>query len=118
MGGGGGGAVLIMAEFKGNLEQQIDEFELLQSMFSGPGEFQVDDEASYDQVTAFLRDLTPHTPGRLRFTVHIVVDTYPPLQSEQDSVDDTAAGSKSIQHSVDISFKLPHRYLTLAEVVS
>jgi len=110
----GGGAVLeelIMAELKDNLEQQIDEFELLQSMFSGPGEFQVDDEASYDQVIAYVKALTPNTPARLRFTVHILVDARPPLDSEQDSVDGAVTGSKTVQHGVDISFKLPHRYV-------
>ena len=109
-GEGGGGAVLeelIMAELKDNLEQQIDEFELLQSMFSGPGEFQVDDEASYDQVIAYVKALTPNTPARLRFTVHILVDARPPLDSEQDSVDGAVTGSKTAQHGMDISFKLP-----------
>lgn len=103
----------VMAELKHNLEQQIDEFELLQCMFSGPGEFQVEDESSYDQVIAFLRDLTPHSPGRLSFSVHILIDAqHQPLDSESElsSRDGSPAESKAVQHTVDISFRLPHRY--------
>lgn len=100
----------VMAELKHNLEQQIDEFELLQCMFSGPGEFQVDDETSYDQVIAFLKDLTPHSPGRLSFSVHILIDAqHQPLDSESE-LSGSPAESKAVQHTVDISFRLPHRY--------
>ena len=109
----GVGLGAVMAELKHNLEQQIDEFELLQCMFSGPGEFQVEDESSYDQVIAFLRDLTPHSPGRLSFSVHILIDAqHQPLDSESElsSRDGSPAESKAVQHTVDISFRLPHRY--------
>ena len=50
-------------------EQQVDELELLQSVFSQPREFTVGDEAAIVQVKAFLQDLTPSPPPSLSCTV-------------------------------------------------
>lgn len=92
-------------DLRGNLEQQVDELELLQSIFSAPGEFQVDDQSSYDQVSAFLKDLAPDTPGRLSCKLHIPIDAHQP-ENEHERTDASAA----VPLTVDISIRLPHSY--------
>ena len=94
-----------MADLKTNLEQQMDELELLQSVFSAPGEFQIEDQATFDQASAFLRDLTPATPGRLSCSLHIPIGAHQPEGPPEASGGD---GSTS-QHILNISIRLPHR---------
>lgn len=84
-----------------SLEQQVDELELLQSMFSAPGEFEIDDQSSYDQISAFLKDLLPEPHGRLSYKLHILT------QIGEDGGTNEESGA--FQHTVDISFRLPHR---------
>ena len=88
-----------------NLEQQVDELELLQSMFSAPGEFQIEDQATFDQASAFLRDLTPASPGRLSCSLHIPIDAHQPEGPPQASGGDSSTN----QHIMNISIRLPHR---------
>ena len=91
-----------MDDLRSRLEQQSDELELLQSMFSAPGEFQIDDQTSYDQVSSFLRSLTPDAPGRLSCSLHIPIEAH----HHHDAGEGTAT-----RHTVDVFIRLPHRYL-------
>ena len=62
-----------MAELRERCEQQVDELELLQSVFGQPGEFTLGDEAAIVQVKAFLQDLTPSPPPSLSCTVSLAL---------------------------------------------
>ena len=95
-----------MADLKSNLEQQIDELELLQSMFSAPGEFQIEDQSTFDQASAFIRDLTPATPGRLSCSLHIPIDAHQPAAPGASA---SGGDSHTDQHILNISIRLPHR---------
>ena len=59
---------------KERCEQQLDELELLQSVFSQPGEFTLGDEDAIAQVKAFLQNLTPSLPPSLSCTVSLTVE--------------------------------------------
>ncbi len=54
---------------KSNLLEQIDEIELLQSVYSKPGEFKIEDEAALSQARAFLCGVSPTPPVSLSYTV-------------------------------------------------
>ena len=58
---------------KDNLEQQINEIELLQSVYSMPGEFKIDDEAAFTLAGSFINGLSVTHPSTLSYTVHLTV---------------------------------------------
>ena len=95
-----------------NLEQQIDELEFLQSMYSAPGEFKIQDQVSYQQALAYVQQLTPEAPKTLSSSLHIPVNAH--QDSEDEDEDDVArepaAENTSVQHYVDISIRMPNRY--------
>lgn len=88
------------------LEQQVDELEFLQSMYSAPGEFKIEDQASYQQAVAHLQHLTPDAPKVLSCSLHIPIDAH---QDTGDEGEEACAGNTDIQHHVDISIRLPNR---------
>ncbi len=106
------------AALRSLLEQQLDEMELLQSMFSSPGEFQIDDQSSFEQASHFRNGLVPGIPGRLSYSLHILVDAQqsaPPGASEAQPASPVRGGGCSTaqpkQHAVDVVVKLPHGYV-------
>lgn len=78
---------------RSRLELQLDELDLLESVFSGEGEFEVGDAAVREQARAHARGLTPIAPGRLSCALHISV------RSSQHRV----------ETSVHVAVKLSHR---------
>ena len=88
-----------------NLEQQVDEFELLQSVYSALGEFQIEDQLSYDKATAYLKQLIPDPPAALSCKINILVDAH--LHSDDE--DETTTSSPAAQYSVTITVRLPNR---------
>ena len=61
-------------DVKANLEQQINEIELLQSVYSKPGEFKIDDKDAFTLAEAFVSGNSPSCPNYLSYTVHLSVD--------------------------------------------
>lgn len=61
-------------DVKQRCEQWLDELELLQSVFSQPGEFLVEDEDALSQVKAFSQDLCVALPSSVSCSVHLSVD--------------------------------------------
>ena len=104
------------------LEQQLDELELLQSVFFQPGEFTADDQAVLDHAAACVKRLTSEPPrGRLACSLHLAVERVrhegvPDGDDEEGTgvcaatSSDTVSGDHATpQCSVDISMRLPHR---------
>lgn len=101
------------------IEQQLDELELLQSVFSQPGEFTTE-ESSLEHARAWVRRLTPDAPTtRLSCTLHLTVNRRPNLEEDVDSSDGEEGDRKSERGAcggdgeelgtVDISMILPQR---------
>ena len=66
------------------LEQQLDELELLQSVFSRPEEFSADPLAM-EGATAWVRRLTAEAPAaRLSCSLHLSVDLHCSRESDED----------------------------------
>ena len=100
------------------LEQQLDELELLQSVFSQPGEYTTTDQTSVDYVTAWIRGLTSDPPvSRLSCVLRLSVDAIHSEEGDEHCAEDGAAASSGptgtipVQCSVNISITLPHRYI-------
>ena len=98
------------------IEQQLDELELLQSVFSQPGEFSAD-QVTIETSTAWLRGLTSEAPvSRLSCTLHLSVDPSPRGDGEDSDEEDggrdvsaEASCRGAEQCTLDISMTLPHR---------
>lgn len=88
------------------LEQQLDELELLQSVFSEPGEFHTDDQAVVDHATAYVKGLTDETPNRLACGVHLTVDAVSGKDDEEEETYSTSA-----RCTVDIAIRMSHRWV-------
>lgn len=55
---------------------QILEFEMLQSMFSNPGEFEVHDHSVIADINDFVEGKTSILPPYLDFTINLTIDNY------------------------------------------
>jgi hypothetical protein len=92
------------------LQEQLDELDLLESVFSSPGEFVVEDGTSREQAEGFVKLLSPDPPRQLCCRLHIPVSAH--RDSEGDGSDDEeCVSSASTEHvySVTISFRLSNR---------
>ena len=87
------------------LEQQLEELEILRSVFSEPGEFQPDNPTVFDHATAYVRAMTDEAPGRLACTLHLDVDVSPGIDEH-----DEEASVANIRCSADIQIRLSQRY--------
>ena len=88
------------------LEQQLDELDLLQSVFSQPGEYTTD-QAAVAHANSWLRRLTEDAPvGRLSCKLHLSVDA---TNTDEDGEGDASRDHTAVQCNVDISMTLPHR---------
>ena len=97
---------------RSRLEQQLDELALLQSVFSEPGEFLLDDQAVYDHATAFVRQLTNDVPHRLSCSLHLEVEV--DLGHENEEATACASSDQRTHCNVVITMRLPHRCLILS----
>ncbi len=59
---------------KDNMQQQLNEIELLQSVYSMPGEFKIDDEDAFALAGSFLNSTTDSHPTTVSYTVHLTVN--------------------------------------------
>lgn len=106
-----------------NIEQQLDELEFLQSMFSAPGEFKIEDQSSYQQAVDYTqRCAVVPIPKALSCSLHIPINAHQDSEDEADEADDNmdvnneaeearavAASGMSFQYNVDISIRIPNR---------
>ena len=92
------------------IEQQLDELDLLQSVFSQPGEYTTDDQTVLERAMARVKRLTDQPPvGRLSCSLHLLVDVHSrDDDGEGVGSDTTSPGPTATQCSVDISMRLPH----------
>ena len=91
-----------------HLQDQTDELELLESMFSSPGEFEIEDRSSHEQAAAYLQHLTPDPPKTLSCVLHIPVNAHQDSDDE-DIDDDDESVSRSVlpaAHTINISLRL------------
>lgn len=59
---------------RSNLEQQLDEIEMLQSIYSQPGEFIIDNEGAFTCLKNFIQCDLPQHPNHVEFIVHLVIE--------------------------------------------
>ena len=93
------------------LEEQLEELEVLQAMFFSPGEFEIEDESSYDKAMRYVKKLSLEPlkilPCKLRLLVSANQD------SDEDGDEDTLklvqAKSLPVTHAADVSLRLPAR---------
>ena len=85
----------------------MDELEFLQSMYSAPGEFRIEDQSSYQQAVAYVQRLTPDAPKILSSSLHIPINAHQDSEDE-DEVPDGAV-NKTVEYNVDISIRMPNR---------
>lgn len=96
-----------------NLEQQVDEIELLQSMYSSPGEFQFHDQAAYEQAVSYTRELCAEPPGTVSVKVFILINTH----HDPAPTEETACGrpvlsgstARAEEYRLEIFFRLSNR---------
>lgn len=93
-----------------NLEQQLGEFELIQSMYSVPGEFSVDTPDTLILIRAFTTDTGTTLPrADLGFSVYTKV---PVILEEFSSSEDeeSEAAVPQVCKPIQINFQLPQSY--------
>ena len=100
-----------------HLQEQVEELQVLESVYSSPGEFEIDDESSHEQALAYLQQLALHPPNALSCRLHI------PINAHQDSDDDddddgedygsgcvgAVAAVCPVQTHINVSVRLPSR---------
>ena len=90
-----------MSDFKGRLKQQLDELEVLQSVFSGVGEIEVEDNDAYYSIVAFTRDIDPTIPvARLSYRMQLVATGSADASTRDDA--------PTKRHNLAIVVRLPH----------
>lgn len=99
------------------LQDQLDEVALLESMFSAPGEFQIEDRISHEQAEAYVNHLTPDPPKCLSFRLCVPINAHHYSDDEGSSDDEGASCANAeseplVSHSVRISVRLPSRYVS------
>ena len=92
---------------KQNLEQQVDEIELLQSMYAGDGEFTIEDPLVFDTMKSYIynhdNSTTVH-PCSLRCTIR--------LKIEWQEEDDEDGEVEEWSFSISVHCRLPNTYPT------
>ena len=93
-----------------SLEQQLGEFELLQSMYSAPGEFIIDTPDTLAMIRAFVNEKTTSLPrSDLSFSVHANVPvTLEEFSSSED--EDKEAAVPQVCKPIQINFQIPQSY--------
>lgn len=86
-----------------NLQAQLDEIELLQSMYSAPGEFSIVDSASYEQTLAYCQQLVAEPAQSLSFALTLILTLTPSESEEEEAV-------ASFNHPLEIGIRLDNRY--------
>lgn len=93
-----------------HLEQQLDELDFLQSMYSAPGEFRIEDQGAYQQALAYTKLLSPDAPKLLSSSLHILINAHQDSEDEEEEDGEKAQeAEKPLQYSVHISIRTPNR---------
>ena len=94
-----------------NLEQQLGEFELLQSMYSAPGEFTVDTPDTLALIRSFTNDTSASLPrADLSFSVNAKVPvTLEEFSSSEDDEQEDATVAQTCK-PIQICFQIPQSY--------
>lgn len=98
------------------LQEQLEELEVLECMFSAPGEFKIVDESSREQAEAYLKQLTPDPPDCLSCQFCIPISAHQEGSDEEASEEESCACGEDIatqqplaSHSINFSVRLPTR---------
>ena len=93
------------------LQDQLDELDLLESVFSAPGEFEIEDRESKEKAEAFVNQLTSNPPGYLSCRLCIPVSAHHDSGDEGSDVEEGAdsGGASADSYSVNISVRLSSR---------
>uniref|UniRef100_A0A1B6CTB9 RWD domain-containing protein n=1 Tax=Clastoptera arizonana TaxID=38151 RepID=A0A1B6CTB9_9HEMI len=57
------------------LKIQVSEFDMLQSMFPNPGEFEVNDYSIIADINEYIEGKISKLPSQLNFTIYLSIDT-------------------------------------------
>ena len=99
-----------------NLEQQLGEFELLQSMYSTPGEFTVDSPDTLVLMRACVNDTASSLPkGDLNFSIDLEVPVVLKEFSSSEE-DEEVGGASNVQvcKPLKVSLQIPQTYPVLS----
>jgi len=99
-----------------NLEQQLGEFELLQSMYCSPGEFIVDSPDTLVLMRACINDAGSSLPkGDLNFSINLEISVALEHFSSSEE-DEELAGSSNLQSykPLIVYFEIPQIYPLLS----
>lgn len=70
---GGGSTDKSCQSIKSNIGAQLDEIELLESIYSKPGEFIIEDNETYLQAEAYINGSSNDHPCTLTYTIHLAL---------------------------------------------
>ena len=59
---------------RSNLEQQLDELDTLQSIYSEPGEFIIEDWNAYTALKRYVKEAHNDHPNFVEFTIHLTIE--------------------------------------------
>lgn len=95
------------------LQEQLEELELLESVFSGPGEFQIEDRLSHERAQAYLGQLTSDPPKNLSCRLVVPINAHQESDDEGSGDEDgpRAGAEPLISYSVTISVRLGTRWV-------
>lgn len=91
-----------------HLQEQLDELDLLESVFSAPGEFDIEDRASKEKAETFLKQLAPDPPRHVSCKLCIPVNAHHASGDESSDDEDCSAATEHAL-SVSISVRLDNR---------
>ena len=95
--------------YMSHLKEQLEELEVLQAMFSSPGEF----ENSYDKAVTYVKKLSIEPPKILSCELRLLVSANQDSDEEGDEDEDVLklaqAESLPVTHEADVSLRLPAR---------
>ncbi|XP_018329910.1 RWD domain-containing protein 2A [Agrilus planipennis] len=83
-------SLMTLSKFKENLETQLSEIEMLQSVYCNPGEFRMQDPSATMEAKNFIDNIASDIPPTLDFVINLVI-----------------SGIK-----VEVSVNIPHEYPT------
>lgn len=84
-----------------NLSAQLEEIEFLQSVYSEPGEFVIEDEEAHSLAVSYVNESQLKAPSTLSYSIHLIVDVI-------DGNDEN-----DIRVTVDVSCRATNTYPSL-----